>query len=147
MLTHRRFLAFYTPTSCLRLWFHHPIHCLLQLSHILLCSCPTQCNCHPLEVTNCDFAQPKELKRGGDCKRRNPERRLSAKRQWWNTDPEGDHGCWQGRRRTELEVGGHGRSEGEHLGLAPTSVQSPLPECLVSSCQAVLNLFGTVTDP
>jgi hypothetical protein len=53
-LTHRRFLAFYTPTPCLRLWFHYPVYCRLQLSHILLCPCPTHCKCHPLEVTDCD---------------------------------------------------------------------------------------------
>ena len=137
MLTHRRFLAFYTPTPCLRLWFYYPVHCRLQLSHILLCPCPAHCKCHPLEVTDCNYTYPKKLKRGGDRQRRNPERRLSTIREWWNTNPEGFHSSWQGRRRTKLEVGGHGRSQGEHLGLAPTSVQSLLPEtlCPVSSCQ------------
>ena len=137
MLTHRRFLAFYTTTPCLRLWFYYPVHCRLQLSHILRCPCPSHCKCHPLEVTDCNSTYPKKLKRGGDRHRQNPERRLSTKREWWNTNPEGFHSSWQGRRRTKLEVGGHGRSQGEHLGLAPTSVQSLPPEtlCPVSSCQ------------
>ena len=54
MLTHRRFLAFYTPAPCLRLWLYYPVHSRLQLSHILLCPCPTHCNCHPLEITDCN---------------------------------------------------------------------------------------------
>ena len=121
MLTHRRFLAFYTTTPCLRLWFYYPLHCHLQLSHILSI-CPAHCKCHPLEVTDYNSTYPKKLKRDGDRHRRNPERRLSTTREWWNTNPEGFHGSWQGRRRTKLEVAGQGRSQGEHLGLAPTSV-------------------------
>ena len=52
MLTYRLFLAFYTPTPCLCLWFYYPLHCRLQLSYFH-CPCPTHCKCHPLEVTDC----------------------------------------------------------------------------------------------
>ena len=53
MLTDRLFLAFYTPTPCLCLWFYYPLHCRLQLSYTL-CPCPTHCKYHPIEVTDCN---------------------------------------------------------------------------------------------